>query len=61
MEAVTMPATMNVTTAAKDRIERRGMPQTPWPLVQPLARRVPTPTRRAATIVRGTAVVSLRG
>jgi hypothetical protein len=38
--------------AASERRESRARPQTPWPLVQPLPRRVPNPTGRPATISR---------
>ena len=37
---------MKVAVAANERGDRRARPQTPCPLVQPLARRVPKPTRR---------------
>ena len=34
-----------------DRVDRREMPHTPCPLVQPLPRRVPKPTIKPATAV----------
>ena len=47
---VAKPAAMNVRVATSERGDRRARPQTPWPLVQPLARRVPKPTRRPPAI-----------
>ena len=44
-----MPMAMNVITLASDRTDPRLSPQTPWPLVQPLAMRVPKPTSKPAT------------
>src|SRR3546814_8757285 len=46
---VAMPVAMNVRVATIERAERRLTPQTPCPLVQPLPRRVPTPTASPAT------------
>src|SRR5262249_17378622 len=46
---VTAPAAMNVAVAISEAIERREMPQTPWPDVQPPPRRVPNPTSTPAT------------
>jgi hypothetical protein len=43
------PVVMNVSVAASDRPDMRLRPQTPCPLVQPLPRRVPTPTSKPAT------------
>ena len=43
--AVMIPVLMKVKTARKDLLERREMPQMPWPLVQPDAKDVPNPTR----------------
>jgi hypothetical protein len=39
--AETAPAAMKVAVAIMDRGATRPIPQTPWPLVQPLPRRVP--------------------
>ena len=47
-------AAMKVTVAAIERGDRRAMPQTPCPLVQPLPRRVPNPTSSPAAISSGT-------
>src|SRR3546814_18712137 len=47
--AVAMPVAMNFRVATIERAERRLTPQTPGPLVQPLPRRVPTPTASPAT------------
>ena len=40
---------MNVSVAAIDRGDNRATPHTPWPLVQPLAKRVPKPTSSPAS------------
>ena len=45
---------MNVPTAIGDRREPRDRPHTPWPLVQPFASVVPTPTSTPAIASRGT-------
>ncbi len=42
---------MNTAVAVIERGERRAMPQTPWPDVQPPPRRVPKPTRSPAATV----------
>src|SRR5690606_8430588 len=47
-KTVAMPVVMKVAVATIDRLESRPMPHTPWPLVQPLPRRVPKPTRSPA-------------
>ena len=47
------PAAMNVSVATIERAEKRLMPHTPWPLVQPLPRRVPIPTSRPAIASTG--------
>src|SRR5450830_18094 len=44
------PLNMKQTVATIERGERRDMPHTPWPLVQPEPYRVPTPTRTPARI-----------
>src|SRR5574343_146335 len=54
-----MPVAMKVSVAAIERGERRAMPQTPWPLVQPEPRRLPKPTIRPASTMR-TGGVSMR-
>src|SRR4029077_18546791 len=46
---VAAPAAMKVAVAIRDAIEKREMPQTPWPDVQPPPRRVPNPTSTPAT------------
>jgi hypothetical protein len=43
-----MPAAMKVIVAKIERTEKRLIPHTPWPLVQPLPKRVPTPTMNPA-------------
>jgi len=43
---------MKTHVAMIDRFERRLIPQTPWPLVQPLPSVVPIPTASPATITR---------
>ena len=48
-----MPAPMKASTAASERFESRASPQMPWPLVQPLPRRVPNPTSRPAATSHG--------
>ena len=45
---------VNTIVAAIERADRRETPHTPWPLVQPLAMPVPTPTSRPAAIKSGT-------
>ena len=45
---VTIATATKVAVARRDRGERFARPQTPWPLVQPLARRVPKPTSTPA-------------
>src|SRR4029434_4749619 len=50
MYTVAKPAIINVIVATTERTEKRLIPQTPWPLVQPLPSRVPKPTRRPARI-----------
>lgn len=42
-----------VTVAASERRDPRPRPQTPWPLVQPLPKRVPKPTSTPATMRPG--------
>ena len=50
---------MNVRVAASERGDNLASPQTPWPLVQPLARRVPKPTSRPPAIsVAGAAAIA---
>ena len=48
MNTVTAAAMINSPVAVLDRIDRRAIPQTPWPLVQPPPKRVPKPTYRPA-------------
>src|SRR6185503_9103248 len=48
-----MPVTTNRAVAVIDRRDRRETPQMPWPLVHPLPRRVPNPTRRPAATSSG--------
>jgi hypothetical protein len=43
-----MAVDRNTSTAAKDRTDSRGSPQSPWPLVQPLDSSVPAPTSAPA-------------
>ena len=45
---VAMPTAMKTSVATIERGDRRLMPHRPWPLVQPLPRRVPKPTSRPA-------------
>ena len=40
---------MNIAVATSDRADKRAMPQTPCPEVQPPLSRVPKPTSRPAT------------
>jgi hypothetical protein len=40
------PAPMKASTLTSERSEKRLSPHTPWPLVQPLPMRTPTPTSR---------------
>src|SRR5439155_2174530 len=47
---VTNPAAMNDSVATIERGDRRDIPHTPWPLVQPAPYRVPMPTSKPATI-----------
>lgn len=49
-DALANPNNINVNVATKDRPENRDNPQTPCPLVQPLAKRVPTPASKPAII-----------
>ena len=51
---------MKVAVATSERGENRARPQTPCPLVQPLARRVPKPTSNPPTI-RVAALASITG
>mmetsp|Transcript_16189 Transcript_16189/g.49539 ORF Transcript_16189/g.49539 Transcript_16189/m.49539 type:complete len:373 (+) Transcript_16189:160-1278(+) len=51
--ATPAPTEQNVATDTKDRLEKRGRPHTPWPLVQPLPSFVPTPTRSPPTAATG--------
>ena len=44
---------MNVAVATSDARDRREMPHTPWPDVQPPPTRVPNPTSTPATISTG--------
>jgi len=39
-----MPVAINVHVATKDLSDKRPIPHTPWPLVQPLPNLIPTPT-----------------
>jgi len=39
-----MPLDKKISVAMNERKEKRLMPHTPWPLVQPLASDVPIPT-----------------
>jgi len=47
--AVSIPVARKVRTAVNDRVENLGSPQSPCPLVHPLARSVPKPTNNPAT------------
>src|SRR5712691_10425631 len=49
MNMVSAPLAMKVRVATIERGDRRDTPQIPWPLVQPLASRVPNPTSNPAT------------
>ncbi len=49
--AVTNAITIKVIVATQERPEKRDMPQTPWPLVQPFASDVPTPTNKPDTTI----------
>ena len=42
---------INVHVATQERAEKRDMPHTPWPLVHPLAKVVPAPTKSPATTI----------
>ena len=42
---------INVHVATQERVEKRDMPHTPWPLVHPLANVVPAPTKSPATTI----------
>jgi len=57
----TAPEDIKTRVATMDLGDNRPMPQIPWPLVQPLPRRVPKPTRKPAVISspRGKSVRSL--
>ena len=48
-----MAVAQNTAVATIERLLKRPMPQTPWPLVQPEPRRVPKPTRSPATAITG--------
>ena len=48
--AVRAPVHMKQATASMDRMEKRGIPQTPWPLVHPFPSLVPKPTKNPAKI-----------
>ena len=50
--AVKIPNSMNVGTATNERIENRGKPHTPWPLVQPPPHLTPRPTMKAPKAMR---------
>ena len=50
---VTMATPKKVATATIERVDSRASPQTPWPDVQPFARRVPNPTRSPPTMRTG--------
>ena len=50
---VTTAVIKNTHTATIDLNENRPRPQTPWPLVQPLPRRVPAPTNKPPKITNG--------
>ena len=45
---VTIPVTMKVAVATRERTESREIPHTPWPEVQPLPQTEPKPTRSPA-------------
>jgi hypothetical protein len=53
MVAAATPVIRNVIVAAIERLEKRAIPRIPWPDVQPEPIRVPTPTRRPATMMIG--------
>jgi len=53
MKTVKKPANMKAAVAASDRGEKREIPQTPCPLVQPDPYRVPIPTNIPAMISNG--------
>jgi len=42
---------MNIHVETQERVEKRDIPHTPCPLVQPLASDVPTPTKSPAIII----------
>ena len=46
---VTKPANIKQSVAIIDRVDKREMPQTPCPLVQPAPKRVPMPTSNPET------------
>src|SRR5690606_18827124 len=60
-QPVAKPAIMNATVATTERSDRRLIPQTPWPLVQPLPSCVPKPTRSPATSTPPRGPVALGG
>jgi hypothetical protein len=51
--AAIAPVVMKVATATRERCDRRESPHTPCPLVHPLPRRAPYPTRRPPAIAIG--------
>ncbi len=52
-KTVTAAVTIKINVAAIERTDKREIPQTPWPLVQPLPNWVPTPTNRPPIITSG--------
>ena len=51
MATTATAAAMNIAVAAKDRLDKRAIPQTPCPEVQPPLSRVPKPTSSPATMM----------
>ena len=49
--AVITATSINTHVETQERVEKRDIPHTPCPLVQPLASEVPTPTKSPATII----------
>jgi len=52
MKVVANPVAMKTAVATSERTDRREMPQTPCPEVQPLPHTEPKPTRRPAKTSR---------
>ena len=56
---VSAPVERNVNVAAMERLERRALPQTPWPDVQPDPIREPIPTANPPVINNGKLLVTV--